>query len=73
VLLNPAHQHRDLVLPINAAQDSLLGQVDGQRTLGDIVTACGSSEGARSALAFFQQLWWYDQIVFDASGAVAVE
>ena len=73
VLLNPAHQHRDLVLPINAAQDRLLGQIDGQRRLGDIVAAFGSSEGARSALAFFQQLWWYDQIVFDASGAVAVE
>jgi SAM-dependent methyltransferase len=73
VLLNPAHQHRDLVLPINAAQDRLLGQIDGQRTLGDIVAACGSGEGARSALAFLQQLWWYDQIVFDASGAAAVE
>jgi len=73
VLLNPAHQHRDLMLPINAAQDRLLGQIDGQRRLGDIVAAFGSSEGARSALAFFQQLWWYDQIVFDASGAVAVE
>jgi hypothetical protein len=24
-------------------------------------------------LAFFQQLWWYDQIVFDSSGAVTVE
>jgi SAM-dependent methyltransferase len=73
VLLNPSHQHRDLVLPVTAAQDRLLGQVDGQRKLGEIVAAYGSSDGARSALAFFQQLWWYDQIVFDASGAVAVE
>jgi SAM-dependent methyltransferase len=73
VLLNPAHQLRDLVLPINAAQDHLLSQMDGQRTLGDIVAACGSSEAARRAAEFFQQLWWYDQIVFDASGAVAVE
>jgi SAM-dependent methyltransferase len=73
VLLNPTHQHRDLVLPINSAQNHLLGQVDGQRKLGEIVEACGSSEGARRALAFFQQLWWYDQIVFDSSGAVTVE
>jgi SAM-dependent methyltransferase len=72
VLLNPAHQHHDLVLPINSAQDHLLGQVDGQRKLGEIVEACRSSEAARSALAFFQRLWWYDQIVFDCSAAVAV-
>jgi SAM-dependent methyltransferase len=72
VLLNPAHQHRDLVLPITAAQDRLFGQIDGQRKLGEIAEACGSSEGARSALQFFQQLWWYDQIVFDASCAITV-
>jgi SAM-dependent methyltransferase len=72
VLLSPRHQHPDLVLPITAAQDRLLGQVDGQRKLGEIVAAYGSGDEARSALAFFQQLWWYDQIVFDASGAGAV-
>ncbi len=73
VLLNPTHQHRDLLLPIDAAQDRLLGQIDGQRTLGEIGAACGSREGVHGALAFFQQLWWYDQIVFDASGAAAIE
>jgi SAM-dependent methyltransferase len=69
VLLNPTHEHPDLVLPINSAQDRLLGQINGQRKLGEIAEACGSSEGAPSALQFFQQLWWYDQIVFDASCA----
>jgi SAM-dependent methyltransferase len=73
VLLNPSHRHRDLVLPITAEQDRLLGQVDGRRKLGEIVATSGSGAGARSALAFFQQLWWYDQIVFDASGAAAIE
>jgi SAM-dependent methyltransferase len=71
VLLNPAHNHRDLVLPVNWAQDHLFGQIDGQRTLGEIVTACGTSKGARRALQFFEQLWRYDQIVFDASRTVA--
>ena len=71
VLLNPAHNHRDLVLPVNWAQDRLFGQIDGQRTLGEIVTACGTSKGARRALQFFEQLWRYDQIVFDASRTVA--
>jgi hypothetical protein len=71
VLLNPAHNHRDLVLPLNWAQDHLFGQIDGQRTLGEIVTGCGTSKGARRALQFFEQLWRYDQIVFDASRTVA--
>jgi SAM-dependent methyltransferase len=67
VLLNPAHAHRDLVLPINAEQDGILGRIDGRRTLGDIVAASGSSQGAHRALQFIEQLWRYDQIVFDAS------
>jgi hypothetical protein len=71
VLLNLAHNHRDLVLPVNWAQDRLFGQIDGQRTLGEIVTACGTSKGAHRALQFFEQLWRYDQIVFDGSRTVA--
>jgi len=67
VLLNPAHEHRDLLLPINAWQDRLLGAIDGQRTLGDIVRDYERSGGAHRALPFFQRLWRYDQIVFDAS------
>jgi SAM-dependent methyltransferase len=73
VLLNPTHQHHDLVLPINSFQDRLLGEMDGRRTLGEIVTSCAINESARDALHFFQQLWWYDQIVFDASGAIGIE
>jgi SAM-dependent methyltransferase len=64
VLLNPAHQLRDLLLPINAAQDGLLAQVDGRRTLGHLVAQSASPE---RSFEFFQQLWRYDQIVFDAS------
>jgi SAM-dependent methyltransferase len=70
VVLNPAHVHHDLVLPVNAAQDRVLGQIDGQRTLGEIVSGLGSGEEAYRALRFVQQLWWYDQIVFDASNSV---
>jgi SAM-dependent methyltransferase len=71
VLLNPAHKHRDLLLPLTWAQDHLLGAIDGARTLGDIVTACGTTKGAQRALQFFEQLYRYDQIVFDASRTVA--
>jgi SAM-dependent methyltransferase len=69
VLLNRAHRHPDLVLPINAAQDCLLKAIDGTRTLGEIVRISGKED--RRALQFFEQLWRYDQIVFDASRAVA--
>jgi SAM-dependent methyltransferase len=71
VVLNPAHAHRDLVLPVNAAQNRVLGQIDGQRTLGEIVSDLGPGEEAYRALRFVEQLWWYDQIVFDASNSVA--
>jgi SAM-dependent methyltransferase len=70
VVLNPAHAHHDLVLPVNAAQDRILGQIDGQRTLGEIISGLGSGEEAYRALQFVEQLWWYDQVVFDASNSV---
>jgi SAM-dependent methyltransferase len=69
VLLNRAHKHPDLVLPINAAQNHLLNEIDGTRTLGEIAQNNGK-ENART-LQYFEQLWQYDQIVFDASCAVA--
>ena len=64
VLLNRAHRHPDLVLPVRAVQLRLLEEMDGTRTLGQI--AAGSNDEARS-VEFFEQLWRYDQIVFDAS------
>jgi SAM-dependent methyltransferase len=71
LLLNRAHQHRDLVLPINAEEEQLLMQMDGQRKLGEITAACETDESVQRALHFFQQLWSYDQIVIDASAASA--
>lgn len=71
VLLNQAHEHTDLILPIDAEQDRLLEQMDGHRTLGEIVQGyqLDREEVVRGALRFFEQLWRYDQIVFDASNA----
>jgi SAM-dependent methyltransferase len=69
VLLNPAHGHRDLLLPINAWQERLLSAIDGERSLGDIVREHESRGGAHRALPFFHRLWCYDQIVVDASRA----
>jgi SAM-dependent methyltransferase len=65
VLLNRAHKHSDLILAINTAQDRLFNAIDGRRTLGKIIQTSARDE--TRALEFFQQLWRYDQIVFDAS------
>jgi len=69
VLLNRAHKHTDLILPINAAQNRILNEVDGARSLGEIVRNNGKEESR--TVQFFEQLWRYDQIVFDASRAAA--
>jgi hypothetical protein len=66
-LLNPAHKHTDLVLTINALEDRLLSQIDGARSLGDIVDRHAGGSALQRALQFFRKLWEYDQIVIDAS------
>jgi SAM-dependent methyltransferase len=71
VLWNPAGGYPDLIMPIQAADDRLLGQVDGQRTLREISDQCEPSQSASRVLAFFERLWHYDQIVFDLSRAGA--
>jgi hypothetical protein len=68
VLLNPSHKHPDLVLPIQAGEADLFEQIDGMRTLDTILQNCRKTEDAVRAPGFFQKLWRYDQIVFDASG-----
>jgi hypothetical protein len=47
----------------------LLGAVDGKRTLAEILdfVAVDCNNGRREAPEFFERLWQYDQIVFDAS------
>lgn len=65
VLLNRAHQHSDLVLAIDEEQFQLFSEIDGRRTLREI--AENSGQERIRALDFFQLLWRYDQIVFDAS------
>ena len=46
--------------------------MDGTRTLAEIVRQVAKDENAeRRALRFFERLWHYDQVVFDASLAGA--
>jgi SAM-dependent methyltransferase len=71
VLLNQSHTYRDLVLPINEIEKQWFGAIDGQRCIGQIFESTSPSmpRNLKSDFArrFFERLWWYDQVVFDAS------
>ncbi len=66
VLINRNHTFTDLYLPIDVRQERLLAAVDGERTIAEICQAQGDRD---LACAFFQQLWRWDQVVFDTSQA----
>ena len=66
VLINRNHAYTDLYLPIDARAAELFARIDGRSTLADIARGRGERKAVR---AFFQQLWNYDQIVFDTSRA----
>jgi SAM-dependent methyltransferase len=68
VLINRAHTFTDLICTVDAFEDRLLGAIDGKRTLAEIVQFEAKND-ERRALEFFERLWRYDQIVFDASHA----
>ena len=68
VLINRNHVYTDLYLPIDARQERLLAAIDGERTITAICRAPGDRSLGR---AFFQQLWRWDQVVFDTSRALA--
>jgi SAM-dependent methyltransferase len=71
VLLNQSHTHTDLVLPVDVLEKRLFDAIDGRRSIAGIVEQLRERRnGDRSwerARAFFERLWAYDQVVFDAS------
>jgi SAM-dependent methyltransferase len=64
VLINRKHTYTGLYLPIDARQERLLAAIDGKRTIAAI---CGERGDRSLARTFFQQLWRWDQAVFDTS------
>jgi hypothetical protein len=64
VVINRTHSCTDLVLPVSAREARWFDAIDGQRTIGEIVTSVDEHGAARE---LFERLWWYDQVVFDAS------
>jgi len=71
VLINPTHTYRDLVMPIDSAEKGLFDAIDGNRSIGGMVERTLRSSTAKPPLevarTFFENLWHYDQVVFDAS------
>jgi SAM-dependent methyltransferase len=71
VLINQTHAYRDLILPIDSTEKRLFDAIDGNCSIGDIVERILPSSQRKSQLdmarAFFEKLWWHDQVVFDAS------
>jgi hypothetical protein len=70
VLINRSHTFTDLICTVDSFEDRLLGAIDGNRTRGEILRlAFPDGNGEIRALRFFERLWQYDQIVFNASRA----
>ena len=47
----------------------MLDEIDGRVSIAEIVERTGGHEQLSAARAFFEKLFWYDQVVFDASRA----
>jgi SAM-dependent methyltransferase len=68
VLLNGSHPYTDLILVISAQEKRLFEAIDARRSIAKILDHSRESDAGR-ARRFFEMLWWYDQVVFDASNA----
>lgn len=76
VLINRNHTYTDIYLPINKEEELLYESIDGKRSIAKIMNIASipedRSQQRETVRVFFERLWRYDQIVFDASGANAV-
>ena len=62
-LVNQTHLFNDLFILIGEQERKIYEAIDGGRTIGDIANE------DQHARAFFEKLWWHDQVVFDTSKA----
>lgn len=68
VLINQDHTYPDLVLPIDAYEKELFDLINGRLSIAEIVERVAvTDQGVEQACVLFEQLWWYDQVVFDIS------
>jgi SAM-dependent methyltransferase len=70
VLINRTHTCTDIFMPVNTTEKRLFDAMDGTRSIAEILN-CVLTARERShqdmTRAFFERLWWHDQVVFDAS------
>ena len=54
---------------IDAVEKQLFDAIDGQRSIAEILDNVPMRKGQNKerARTFFERLWWYDQVVFNAS------
>jgi len=64
MLINRAHSHTDIVLPIHPREARWLEAIDGKRAIREMLASEAERDAARS---LFERLWWHDQVVFDAA------
>jgi SAM-dependent methyltransferase len=67
VLLNRSHTYPDLVLVVGAQAKRMVDAIDGSRSIAEIVALVGGHDAWSHARVLFEQLWRYDQAVFDVS------
>jgi len=70
VLINQAHTYTDLYLPIDKIEHQWFEAIDGKRSIIEILRVQHQNTGMQDlnrARNFFEQLWLYDQVVFDTS------
>jgi len=71
VLLNQSHQYPDLICRIGPNEKRLLDAIDGHRTIAEVARHASfdveTDTHRERVKAFFERLWWYDQVVFDLS------
>jgi len=75
VLINQNHTYQDLVLPVDKFQKQIYDAIDGQRSISQIMNSVFMAgypeQRSTDTRSFFQKLWWYDQVVLDASAAAS--
>jgi SAM-dependent methyltransferase len=72
VLINRNHTYTDLFTIVSPTEKHIFEAIDGSRTIGDLLKTTLPSwqkpPQLSAARAFFERLWWHDQVVFDATG-----
>jgi SAM-dependent methyltransferase len=69
VLINRSHSYTDIFMAVDAREKLFYDAIDGQSTIHEILSRIASSQELpqHEARAFFERLWWHDQVVFDST------